>query len=80
MFRPPQKRLEISAADEKTLAALASAGGGSPEAFDGAMVEMKDVMGEHHAEAMANAKHYGEKLAAGQAAIRGELQQVKCIL
>ena len=68
-------------ADPDKVQALAIAGGVSPEAFEGAMVEMKDVMGEHHAEAMANAKHYGEKLAAGQAAIRGELQQVKkCIL
>ena len=67
-------------ADPDKVQALAIAGGVSPEAFEGAMVEMKDVMGEHHAEAMANAKHYGEKLAAGQAAIRGELQQVKkCI-
>ena len=67
-------------ADPDKVQALAIAGGVSPEAFEGAMVEMKDVMGEHHAEAMANAKHYGEKLAAGQAAIRGEVQQVKCIL
>ena len=63
-------------ADPDKVQALAIAGGVSPEAFEGAMVEMKDVMGEHHAEAMANAKHYGEKLADGQAAIRGELQKV----
>ena len=63
--------------DPKALRALAIAGGVSSEAFQGAIVELKDAMGEQHAEAMAMVEHYGEQLAAGQQAIRAEIGQVK---
>ena len=63
--------------DPKALRALAIAGGVSSEAFQGAIVELKDAMGEQHEEAMAMVEHYGEQLAAGQQAIRAEIGQVK---
>ena len=63
-------------AEPAAVQTLAIAGGVDPEAFAQAMMDLKDVMGKNHVEAMAMVDSYGSRLKQGQRAIRDEVSHV----
>jgi hypothetical protein len=67
---------EALEADPAAAQALAIVGGVGPGAFEQAMIDLQDVMGKNHGEAMALVRDCGSRLDKGPRAIRAEVSHV----